>query len=111
MTILLNVLLFIVLFLLLFVVIYFCNKYIFRKVRVNKYIPLSLALVCIVVAIFIRNMNMIANLAVTFLAVIFFAWFFDINQGGQAKIEKKIKIKPKAKPNRVKNQKNHIEKK
>lgn len=111
MRILLTILSFIILFVLLFVAIYFCNKYIFRKVRINKYIPLSLALICIVVAIFIRNMNIFANLAVTFFAVIFFAWFFDINQGGQSKIEKNIKIKPKAKPNRIKNQKSHIEKK
>lgn len=111
MKILFTILCFVALFILLSVAIYFCNKYIFRKVRINKYIPLSLALLCIVVAIFIRNMNIFANLATTFLAVIFFAWFFDINQGGQAKIEKKIKMKPKAKPNRIKNQKNHIEKK
>ena len=44
---------------------------------------------------------------VTILTVTFFLWFMDIQTtGGPKKKEKKIEIRPKAKPNRVKHLKN-----
>ena len=43
------------------------------------------------------------SFALTILTVTFFLWFMDIQTtGGPKKKEKKIEIRPKAKPNRVK---------
>ena len=70
---------FILMFAIIVVAYLLCKKYIFGKVRIIKWIPLSI------------------------FAVLFFLWFMDINQtGGPKKKEKQIIIKPKAKPNRVK---------
>ena len=51
---------------------------------------------------FLKSKNIIISTIITLLVVFFFAWFWDIQQTGGIKKEKKIVIKPKAKPNRVK---------
>lgn len=85
-----------------------CKKYIFKKVRVNKWIPLSIAIVLFLIQMFLTSVQRIIPLQMLFsvLSVLFFLWFMDIIQtGGPKKAEKKIVIRPKAKPNRVKHKK------
>ncbi|AOR24060.1 hypothetical protein [Clostridium taeniosporum] len=86
-----------------------CRKYIFKKVRVNKWVPLSIAIVLFLVQMFFTTIKQVIPLQMllSVLSVIFFLWFMDILQtGGPKKQEKKIVIKPKAKPNRVKHRNN-----
>ena len=82
------------------------KKFIFNKVRINKFIPLAVAVVFFVVQIFYKTDNIYISAGLTFVTVISFLWFWDIQQTGGPKLnkEKKIVIKPKAKPNRIKNQ-------
>ena len=82
-----------------------CKKFVFYNIRINKYIPLAIAIVLFVMQlIFGKKINPYVNYGFTYFAVLFFLWFMEINQsGGPKKKEKQIKIKPKAKPNRVKN--------
>mgnify|MGYP000275880438 CR=1 FL=1 len=84
-----------------------CKKYVFSKVRINKWIPLAIAIVLFVAQIFLGAiMNKYFTIGISIFAVIFFLWFMDIMQtGGPKKKEKPIVIKPKAKPNRVKKDK------
>lgn len=81
-----------------------CRKFIFSKVRINKWIPLTIAIILFIIQIFAITLNQYVRSAISLLAVLFFLWFMDIMQGGgPKKKEKQIVIKPKAKPNRVKN--------
>jgi len=83
-----------------------CKKYVFTKVRINKWIPLAIAIVLFAAQIFLGAMNRYVTIVISIFAVIFFLWFMDIMQtGGPKKKEKQIEIKPKAKPNRVKKDK------
>ena len=84
-----------------------CKKYVFSKVRINKWIPLAIAIVLFVAQIFLGSIiNKYFTIGISIFAVIFFLWFMDIMQtGGPKKKEKQIEIKPKAKPNRVKKDK------
>jgi general stress protein CsbA len=79
------------------------KKYVFGRVRINKWIPLAIAIILFVVQIFFGAVNKYLTIAISIFAVIFFLWFMDIMQtGGPKKKEKQIVIKPKAKPNRAK---------
>ena len=81
----------------------FCRKYVFSKVRINKWIPLAISLVLFAVQGFLKIDNTWVTMALTLVIVWFFMWFIDIQStGGPKKQEKKIEIRPKAKPNRVK---------
>ena len=87
------------------------RKYVFSKVRINKFIPLGIAITLFVLQIFmpvILGKNIMwVSFVLTLLTVTFFLWFMDIQTtGGPKKKEKKIEIRPKAKPNRVKHLKN-----
>lgn len=90
-----------------FGIMYFGNKYVFSKVRINKYIPLGIAIALFILQIFMpvilgKNIMWITFI-LTILTITFFLWFMDIvTTGGPKKKEKKIEIRPKAKPNRVK---------
>ena len=98
---------FIVLLAIVFGIMFLGNKYVFSKVRINKYIPLGIAIATFVLQIFMpviigKNIWWVSFL-LTILTVTFFLWFLDIQTtGGPKKKEKKIEIRPKAKPNRVK---------
>lgn len=90
-----------------FGIMYFGNKYVFSKVRINKYIPLGIAIALFILQIFmpvILGKNIMwVTFILTILTITFFLWFMDIvTTGGPKKKEKKIEIRPKAKPNRVK---------
>lgn len=84
------------------------KKFLFSKVAINKFIPLGIAIILFLIQIFVKPEDFLITAGLTFFTVIFFLWFWDIQQTGGPKLtkEKKIVIKPKAKPNRVKNQKN-----
>ncbi|GAA0084638.1 hypothetical protein UT300007_10770 [Clostridium sp. CTA-7] len=85
------------------------RKYVFSKVRINKWIPLAISLVLFALQFFIKtaNINMWLNILLTLVIVWFFLWFMDIQTtGGPKKKEKKIEIRPKAKPNRAKHMQN-----
>ena len=98
---------FLVLLVAVFGIMYFGNKYVFSKVRINKYIPLGIAIALFILQIFMPVILGKNIMCVTFILTIFtftfFLWFMDIiTTGGPKKKEKKIEIRPKAKPNRVK---------
>lgn len=79
------------------------RKYVFSKVKINKWIPLGISLVLLASQIFIEKNNVWVTIGLTLVIVTFFLWFMDIQTTGGVKTpEKKIVIKPKAKPNRVK---------
>lgn len=99
---------FLVLLAIVFGVMFLGRKYVFSKVRINKYIPLGIAIVLFILQIFmpaILGKNIVwVSFLLTILTVTFFLWFMDIvTTGGPKQKEKKIEIRPKAKPNRVKN--------
>ncbi|EHI98262.1 MULTISPECIES: hypothetical protein [unclassified Clostridium] len=83
-----------------------CRKYIFNKVRINKWIPLAIAAAFLIIQILIGTTNIYVSTGLSILTVLFFLWYMDIIQtGGPKKKGKQITIKPKAKPNRVKKNK------
>ena len=104
MGVLLTILYFILMLILVLGGIFVLKMFVFNKVSINKFIPLALAIIAIVVEIIIRADNLLINTVIMLLAVYLFAWFLDIHTCGKVKIEpeKKIVIKSKAKPNRAK---------
>lgn len=83
-----------------------CRRFVFSKIRINKWIPLSIAIVLFIVQVFLGAGNVYINTGLMGLIVLFFLWFMEIIQkGGPKKKEKQIVIKSKAKPNRVKKNK------
>lgn len=98
---------FVIMLALIFGIMILGRKYVFSKVRINKFIPLGIAIALFVLQIFIpmilgKNILWVSFI-LTLLTVTFFLWFMDIQTtGGPKKKEKKIEIRPKAKPNRVK---------
>ena len=83
-----------------------CKKFVFGKVKINKWIPLVIAIVFFIAQILLGTTNKYLSSGLSIFAVLFFLWFMDITQtGGPKKKEKQIVIKPKAKPNRVKKNK------
>lgn len=83
-----------------------CRVYVFSKIRINKWIPLAISIVLFCCQLFLKGINSYLNTAITIATVLFLLWFMEIQQtGGPKKKEKPIVIKPKAKPNRVKNNK------
>lgn len=101
-----TILSFILLFAIIMVTYVLCKKYVFTRIRINKWIPLSIAVVLFIAQIFLAQANKYVTIALSIFVVLFFLWFMDIMQsGGPKKKEKQIVIKPKAKPNRVKKNK------
>lgn len=104
-----TILSFVLMFAVIMVVYVLSKKYIFTRVRINKWIPLAIAVILFVAQIFLGSVKSLepiskyVTIAISIFAVIFFLWFMDIMQtGGPKKKEKQIVIKPKAKPNRAK---------
>lgn len=103
-----NLLTSIILFVLMLIVILgayaLCKRYVFGKVRINKWIPLAISMVLFVFQVFVAQTNIYISSILSIFAVLFFLWFMDSTQKIRTKKnEKQILIKPKAKPNRVKN--------
>ena len=96
-------------------ILFLGRKFIFSKVRINKYIPLAISIALFVLQMFLPtimpNGNNIVSMGLTIITVTFFMWFLDIvTTGGPKKKEKQIEIRPKAKPNRVKHLNNQKDK-
>lgn len=112
MEILRTVLYFVVLLAVTFGVLALGRKYVFSKVRVNKYVPLGISIVLFILQMFLPSIFgkniMWISMVLSVLTVAFFLWFMEIiSIGGPKRKEKQIKIRPKAKPNRVKHLKNN----
>lgn len=106
MNIFISILTFILMLIVILAVYVFCKKFIFSKVRINKWIPLSIAMILFIIQLFAPTVNQYVRSGLSIVSVLFFLWFMDIIQsGGPKKKEKEIVIRPKAKPNRVKNKK------
>lgn len=107
MAILSTLLYFVVLLVIIFGIMFLGNKFIFSKVRINKYILLGIAIATLILQMFMpvilgKNIFWVSFL-LTIITLTFFIWFMNIQTtGGPKKKEKKIEIRPKAKPNRVK---------
>lgn len=85
----------------------FGRKYVYSKVRVNKWIILAIAVVLFIIQMVLKSTNVWLTMVFTIVILWFFMWFMDIhNTGGPKQKEKKIEIRPKAKPNRVKHMQN-----
>lgn len=116
MNILFTILYFVALLAIMFGVMILGRKYVFSKVRINKYIPLGISIVLLIIQFLLPIMvpsltggaKFAVTTVITVVTVTFFLWFLDIQTtGGPKKAEKKIEIRPKAKPNRVKHLKNN----
>lgn len=82
----------------------FGRKFVYSKIKINKFIPLGISIALLAVQFFYVKENVILNFILTLVILYFFLWFMDIQAtGGPKNREKEIVIKPKAKPNRVKN--------
>ena len=99
------ILYFILLFALTLGVSFLGRKYVFSKVRINKFIPLAIAIILLVVQMFLPSIvswgsNIIVVVTMTILTVTFFMWFLEIQAtGGPKKKEKEIVIIPYARFN------------
>lgn len=82
------------------------TKFVFNKVIVNKWILLAVSLIFLGLGFFLVT-NTWLKIAFEGIGIIILFWFFDVYTNGNPRIkkEKKIVIKAKAKPNRVKNNK------
>ncbi len=81
------------------------NVYLLKKINVNKWIVLGISVLVFFLPIVFSTLNFNANVMTilqSMLFVILLLWFFDLNSKGQIKREKQIKIKTKAKPNKLK---------
>lgn len=79
------------------------RKYVFSKVKINKWIPLGISIALFVLQVLFKANNPFITMGFSLVVVWFFMWFIDIQTtGGPKAKEKKIEIRPKAKPNRVK---------
>lgn len=110
MSILFGVLKFLGVFLLLIVTTFLCKTFVFSKIRINKFIPLAISIILLLIEIILPfmkiNLNFWINSIISILVIEAFLWFLEIHQtGGPKPKEKKIVIKSKPKPNRVKNNK------
>ncbi|WP_055667447.1 hypothetical protein [Desnuesiella massiliensis] len=101
--------LYIVAFALIAMMVYNLLKiFVLPKIKINKWIVLTIAvLVFFVPALPIFNFNPTIMIPIqSLIFVILFLWFFDMFTEDRKNKTKKIKIKPKAKPNRAKSNEN-----
>ncbi|WP_297435549.1 hypothetical protein [uncultured Clostridium sp.] len=96
---------------LIFVAYMLLSRYVFSKIRVNKWILLAIAAIFLAASFLVPGTGGVIDLIkmpLMGIAAILFFWFFDVHKDGNPSIkkaEKKVVIKSKAKPNRVKNNK------
>ncbi|MDS0524728.1 hypothetical protein NNC19_03485 [Clostridium sp. SHJSY1] len=101
---LVSIIFLVIMFVIVMGIIALLKKFVFPKIRINKYIPLVIAIVGLIVQWYGKFTNIYINVGIMILVVTFFSWYLDIQQtGGPKKSGKKVVIKPKAKPNRIKN--------
>jgi len=87
------------------------KKFVLSKFKINKWIPAGIAGALLLLQIVLKTQNDIKGIVINGITLLFFMWFLDLNQvskgsqGSKESITKKgqTQIRPKAKPNRVKN--------
>ena len=62
-----------------------CKKWVFTKIRINKFIPLAVAIIGFAIQLFVRPEGMVIQMIVMAVTVISFFWFMDIQQTGGPK--------------------------
>jgi hypothetical protein len=77
------------------------------KVKINKWLVLGASIIVFIAQVFLgQKSKLLPMILLSALSVLLFLWFMDLNGFNNRKDKKKeIIIKPKAKPNRVKNNK------
>lgn len=85
----------------------FGTKYIYDKIKVNKWVVLILSgIFFIIQVVFAQTLNPIISIVLLMLVIFLFMWYLHVNMTGgpkqNGKKGKEIVIKPKAKPNRAK---------
>lgn len=84
------------------------NMFILTKYNPNKWIILGIAIAVLIIPTAINVANHTAftgtiwNYVQSSIVIVFALWFFDLQRFGEKKVAKKITIKAKAKPNRLK---------
>ncbi|MGL4990207.1 MAG: hypothetical protein ACRC57_03415 [Sarcina sp.] len=85
------------------------SRYVFYKIRVNKWVLLAISIIIFIISFIVPGTGTtidVVKMGLSGIAAIIFFWFFDVNKDGNPRFRKKKKdivIKAKAKPNRVKN--------
>ena len=94
MNILFTILFYVVMFVIILALYAACRLYVFSKIRINKWIPLAIAIVLFIIQLTLGNTNKILNIGLSILTVLFLLWFMEILQtGGPKKKEKPIVVK------------------
>lgn len=78
--------------------------FVLDKIKINKWYIFALGVVLIMLSTYVQTLvpNKFLALFLIALSVIPFLWFFNVVRDSKVEKKKTIKIKPKAKPNRVK---------
>ncbi|MGM9973484.1 MAG: hypothetical protein ACI33K_05510 [Clostridiaceae bacterium] len=84
-----------------FIAYNFLNKYVLYKLKINRWVILSIAILVLIAPAFLSLNTPIWMGIQSALFVLLFLWFVDLTKLKKEE-DKKIKIRPKAKPNRVK---------
>ncbi|WP_426349532.1 hypothetical protein ACPWSR_17625 [Alloiococcus sp. CFN-8] len=84
-----------------FIAYNFLNKYVLYKLKINRWAILSIAMVVLIAPAFLSLNTPIWMGIQSAIFVVLFLWFVDLTKLKKEEA-KKIKIRPKAKPNRVK---------
>lgn len=90
------------------------KKYLLNKIKINKWIVLGLALLTLFIPVLLTLAGVNANGPIwqyitSAIFILFFMWFLDLMGVGADRVKNNVAskntefIKPKAKPNRVKN--------
>jgi Ca2+/Na+ antiporter len=80
--------------------------FVLDKININKWLVFALGVLLVMVSsYFMGKVHQILSFVLISISVMPFLWFFNINNTKKIEKKKNIIIKPKAKPNRVKNNK------
>lgn len=83
------------------------NIYYLRKLDMNKWLALGISIAFVILSqvLSYKGAGLAATLPAFLIGIWFIVWFFDLHRNPKVKVnknEKKIVMKPKAKPHRVK---------
>lgn len=78
--------------------------FVLDKIKLNKWVIFAIGIILVALSSFLQTkVHQYVALFFVALSVIPFLWFFNILRENKSEKKRTIKIKPKAKPNRVKN--------
>ncbi|WP_139904639.1 hypothetical protein [Clostridium thermarum] len=99
-----EILLLIVLALVTLIVYNLLKIFVLDKLNINKWLIFALGVLLIMLSSYcMGKVPQILSFVLISISVIPFLWFFNVISTDKVEKKKQIKIKPKAKPNRVKN--------